>query len=453
MATHSAQQQRTMRRVAIGSFVGSLLEWYDFFLFGTASAVVFGPLFFPSDNPMAGTIAAFATFGIGFVMRPLGGIIFGHLGDKFGRKSSLIATLIIMGVGTAVIGFLPTYAQIGMAAPILLVICRLLQGLGIGGEYAGAALMTYEHAPEKRKGFWGSLPQAASPAGILLATAVFAIVSSFGTDFLMSWGWRIPFMLSIGLLFVGLFIRLAVSESPEFLRAAKEREQSDAAPKIPLIEVFRRHPKNLALAFGARIADAVSSNVINAFGIYYVSTHVGLSSQVGLYGMLIASGISLVAIPLYGALSDRIGRKKVYITGAVLGVVLAFPLFILFSTGQVWAAMLAFSLGYILVPTMMFSVQSVFFAELFGTDVRYTGVSLAYQLSSIVGGYVPTAATALLLVAGGEPWLVAGGLAVACLISAVCVFFAKDVANSRRRDDAVDQPVAGGLPREGAAAV
>lgn len=431
MSTQTQHNKSEIKKVTTASFIGALLEWYDFFIFGTAAAVVFAPLFYPGTDPTTGTIAAFATFGVGFVARPLGAIVFGHFGDRVGRKSVLVITLMIMGIGTFLIGCLPTYETAGIWAPIMLVVLRLAQGFGLGGEYAGAALMTIEHAPEGRKGFFGSIIQSAASGGILLATGVFALVSSFGEDFLLSWGWRLPFLVSIGLLIVGLFIRLSISESPEFAKARELQAAKQEQPKIPLFVIFRKYPKNLALAFGARLGETVSSNVVNAFGIYYVSTHIGLNSQVGLYGMLIASAIGLVAVPCIGALSDKVGRKKVYLFGAFAGVVLAFPLFLLFNTGQVWAVFLAFSLVYVLVPTTMFAVQSVFFSELFGTDVRYTGLSLATQVSAIVGGYVPTAATALLLVLGGDPWLVAGGFMLTCLVTAVCVFLASDV----RKDD------------------
>lgn len=427
----TTHKKSEIKKVTTASFIGALLEWFDFFIFGTASAVVFAPLFFPDVDPTVGTIAAFATFGVGFIARPLGAIVFGHFGDRVGRKSVLVITIMIMGMGTFLIGVLPTYETIGFWAPVLLVVLRLAQGFGLGGEYAGAALMTIEHAPENRKGFFGSIIQSAASGGILLATGVFALISSFGEEFLLTWGWRIPFLASILLLVIGLFIRLSISESPEFAKARELQAQRQEQPKIPLVEVFRKYPKNLALAFGARLGETVSSNIVNAFGIYYVSTHIGLSSQVGLYGMLIASAIGLVAVPCIGALSDKVGRKRVYLFGAISGVILAFPMFWLFNTGQVWAAFLAFSLVYVLVPTVMFSVQSVFFSELFGTDVRYTGLSLATQVSAIVGGYVPTVATALLLVLGGEPWLVAAGFVLTCLITAACVFFASDV----RKDD------------------
>ena len=432
-STGGPRRPSEIRRVAIASFVGALLEWYDFFLFGTAAALVFGPLFFPSENPTVGTLAAFAAFGVGFVARPLGGIIFGHYGDKFGRKTVLVITLMIMGVCTVLIGLLPSYETIGVAAPVLLVVLRLLQGIGIGGEYAGAALMTIEHAPEHQKGFWGSLPQAAASGGILMATGAFALVSLLPEEQFLSWGWRLPFLFSALLLVVGLVIRLTVSESPEFEKAVAAREQVKEEAKkesIPLVEVITKHPRNLLLALGARLGETVTSNTINAFGIYYVTTQIGLDRSIALDGMLIASALGLVAVPLLGWFSDKIGRRPIYITGALLGVVLAYPMFWLFGTGNPALVILGFAVVYVLVPTTMFSVQSVFFSELFGTKARFTGLSLAYQVSAIAGGYVPTVATFLLLANGGSPALVALVFAGVCVITAVCAWLASDVKST-----------------------
>ncbi|GAA2415631.1 MFS transporter [Actinomadura vinacea] len=405
-----------MRKVALGSFSGALMEWYDFFVFGTAAALVLGKLFFPGGNPTLATISAFATYGVGFLARPLGGIVFGHFGDRVGRKKTLIATLSIVGSCTFAIGLLPTYAQAGVWAPIMLVVLRLFQGFGLGGEYGGAALMTVEHAPPGRRGFWGSIPQAAASAGILLATGIFALVSRLPDDQLYSWGWRIPFLISALLLVIGLFIRSKVAETPEFERL--KREQSVAAR--PLIDVFRE-PRTVAMTFGARIGEAVSSNIGNAFAISYVSTQLAVAKSVPLNGMLVASGLGILATPLFGALTDRYGRRPIYLAGAAFIVVTAYPFFMMLNSKSeplIWLALIAM---YIFGPTLMFAGQATYFTELFGSNVRYTGLSLAYQGSAVVGGLTPLIAAALLASAGDSPWLVAGFVVVAGLITFWCV--------------------------------
>jgi len=409
-----------MRTIASASFAGALMEWYDFFLYGTASALVFGKLFFPSLSPAAGTAAAFATFGVGFVARPLGGIVFGHFGDRVGRKAMLIATVLIIGCGTFLIGVLPTYSTLGLWAPILLVSLRLLQGIGLGGEYAGAALLTIEHAPEQRRGMWGSIPQAASSAGILLGTGIFDAVSSLPQHAFLTWGWRIPFLLSAVLFVIGLVIRLRVTETPLFLQIQRERARDGAAKgPVPLAELLRRHPGNLVLAFGARLAETVSSNIFNAFAIAYIGTTLAMSKGSALNGILIGSALGVVACPLFGALADRIGRRTVYVLGAGFTTVFAFPFFLLLNSrapGLVWIAVV---LGYVFGPTLMFAPEATFFAEMFGTQTRYTGLSVAYQVSAIVGGFTPLIASALLSAGGNQPWLVSAFLAGIGLISAL----------------------------------
>ena len=409
--------QPKMTKVALGSFAGALMEWYDFFVFGTASALVLDKLFFPDGNPTLAKLSAFATFGVGFLARPLGGVLFGHLGDRAGRKKTLIITLSVVGTCTFAIGLLPTYHSAGFWAPLLLVLLRLGQGFGLGGEYGGAALMTVEHAPTHRRGLWGSVPQAAASTGIMLATGVFALVTRLPDAQLYSWGWRVPFLVSVVLLAVGLFIRSKVSETPEFERL--RREQSLA--RRPVVEVFRA-PGVLGRTFGARLAESISSNVGNAFAISYVSTQLAVQKSVPLNGMLVASALGIVATPVFGALTDRYGRRPVYLAGAAFVVVAAFPFFALLdskSEALIWLALIAM---YIFGPTLMFAGQSTYFTELFGSNVRYTGLSLAYQGSAVVGGLTPLIAASLLTWAGGRPWLVAGFLALAGLVTAWCVW-------------------------------
>ena len=413
-------QAMSMPKVAVASFAGALMEWYDFFIFGTASALVFGPLFFPSHDPLTGVMASFATFGVGFLARPLGGVVFGHLGDRVGRKATLVATLVIIGIGTFLIGVLPTYASAGVTAPILLVILRLLQGFGLGGEYGGAALLTIEHAPQGRRGFWGSLPQAAASAGILLATGVFSLVELLPHDALMSWGWRIPFLLSAVMLAVGLYIRLNTTETPDFERAKASADTSS----LPIVKLLRDHPRNVLLTLGARLAETTSSNIINAFGIVYVTTQLAMAKSVPLNGVLIASLIGIFMCPLFGTISDRLSRRTVYIAGAAFMALFAFPYFIMLNTHTVTTIWLAIIIAYNFGPTSMFAVQGTFFSELFGAGVRYTGLSIAYQVSAIIGGFTPLIAASLLKLGGGTPWLVAGflcAISILSLVSAVLV--------------------------------
>lgn len=420
-----------MRRVVIASFAGALLEWYDFFIFGTASGLVLGRLFFASADPLVDTTAAFATFGVGFLARPLGGIVFGHYGDRVGRKTTLVVTLLITGLSTFLIGVLPTFSQAGIAAPILLVALRLIQGFGLGGEYGGAALLTIESAPPARRGFLGSLPQTAASAGIMLATGVFALCNILiPEDQFLVWGWRVPFLFSILLLVVGMQIRLHVEETPDFRRARQAREaaarMAHKREALPIVELLMRHPTNTLLAFGARLAETVSSNVINAFGIAYVATQMGLGRDLPLGGMMIASAIGIVACPVFGWYSDRVGQRVVYLAGAAATAAVIFPFFGLLSTGHGTLIWIAFILAYNLGPTSMFAVQPTMFARMFGTRVRYTGLSFAYQFSAIIGGMTPLICVTLLRVGGGGPWLVAAYVAAISILSFVCVLMVRE---------------------------
>ncbi|RLV77589.1 hypothetical protein D3C57_104430 [Streptomyces rapamycinicus NRRL 5491] len=416
-ATPPVSQPPRMSKVAFGSFAGALIEWYDFFVFGTAAALVLGKLFFPGDNSTLATLSAFATYGVGFLARPLGGIVFGHFGDRVGRKKALITTLVIVGASTFAIGLLPTYETVGYLAPGLLVLLRLIQGFGLGGEYGGASLMTVEHAPPHRRGLWGSVPQAAASTGILLATGVFALVTRLPDEQLYAWGWRMPFLLSAVMTIVGLFIRAKITETPDFERLKK----TNTVARRPLADLMR-NPRPVILTFGARIAEAVSSNIGNAFAISYVAGHLAVDRTVPLNAMLVASALGIVATPLFGALTDIVGRRPVYLAGAAFVVLSAYPFFLLLdtrSTALIWTAMIAM---YIFGPTLMFAGQATFFTEMFGPNVRYTGLSVAYQGSAVLGGLTPLIAAALLTTAGDRPWLVAGFLVLCGLATTWCVY-------------------------------
>ena len=303
------EDKRNLRKVVAASFVGTTIEWYDFFLYGTAAALVFGDLFFPGSSPLIGTLSAFGTFAVGFAARPLGGVVFGHFGDRVGRKAMLVTSLLIMGLATFLIGCLPTHASIGVAAPILLVVLRFAQGIGVGGEWGGAVLMSVEHAPKGKRGFYGAFPQMGVPAGLLLSTVAFLTVQNATTeDQFMAWGWRIPFLISIVLVIVGLFIRMAVMESPAF-KAVKE---SGTESEKPLVELIRDHKRDVLTAMGMRIAENGTFYIFTVFVLAYGEDTLKLSKNTMLTGVIIAAAVGLFSVPFWGALSDRVGRRKLY---------------------------------------------------------------------------------------------------------------------------------------------
>ena len=391
--TNSPAPSPSIRMVALASFVGTTIEWYDFFLYGTAAALVFNRLFFPTFDPLTGTLAAFGTYAVGFIARPIGGIIIGHYGDKIGRKSMLVLTLLIMGVATFLIGLLPTYESIGPWAAVLLVLLRLVQGFGVGGEWGGAVLMAVEHAPPGRRGYYGSWPQMGVPAGLLMSTFVFAAFARLPEDQFLAWGWRVPFLLSFLLVGVGLLIRLRILETPAFAKMKERR----ADAMMPIVEVIRKYPKQVLLAAGARIAENGGFYIFSVFMLLYATQHAKVERSVALTGVMIAAAFDLVAIPFYGHLSDKIGRRPVYLFGAAMTGILAYPLFWLFDTGSTPLVWLGLVLVFTFAHAPMYGPQAAFLSELFGTRVRYTGASLGAQLASIVaGGLSPFIATALL---------------------------------------------------------
>ena len=392
--TESAAPASSVRPVMLASFVGTAIEWYDFFLYGTAAALVFSRLFFPNVDPLVGTLSSFATFAVGFGARPLGGIVFGHFGDRLGRKSMLIYSLLIMGVATFLIGLLPSYDSIGIWAPILLVVLRCAQGIGVGGEWGGAVLMAVEHAPQSQRGLSGAWPQMGVPAGLFLSTVSFGFMSSaLGEAEFLAWGWRIPFLLSAMLVGVGMFVRLRIVESPAFTRL----HQTGRTESRPLVVAVRDYRRPVLLAMGMRVAENGLFYIYTVFVLSYGPTALGLSRGTMLWGVTLTALAGLVAIPAFGALSDRVGRRPVYLFGAIFSLLYAAPFFWLLHTRSPVVVVLAIMAGVVLGHNAMYGPQAAYFSELFGASVRYSGASLAYQLASVAaGGLAPFIATALL---------------------------------------------------------
>ena len=424
--------KRELRTVVAASIIGTTVEWYDFFLFGTAAGIIFNKLFFPSDNPLVGTLLAFATFAVGFAARPIGGLIFGHIGDKVGRKKTLVATMLIMGGATACMGLLPTYGSIGIAAPILLIILRIAQGVAIGGEWGGAVLMAVEYAPPGKRGLYGSLPQVGLAIGLLLGTGVFAGLSAAMSDeAFTAWGWRVAFLISIVLVLLGLFIRLKVMETPAF----RKLEQNEAKATVPAKELFqsKRLRRNIFMGMGSRWAEGVAFNTWAVFSIAYGAETLGLDKQTMLLPVMAAAATMIFFIPFFGRMADRFDRRRLYTTGVILLAVLTYPSFLLIGTGNplVIGATLVIVLG--VVYPCVYGPQSSFYAELFPTQVRYTGISFVYQFSGVLAsGMTPLILTYLLGVADNGFGLILAYVVVVSVISAICSL------SIRRRDMADD---------------
>ncbi len=385
-------ERTSVRQVVTASLVGTTIEWYDFFIYGTAAALIFNQLFFPGSEPLAGTLLAFGTYAVGFAARPLGGIFCGHFGDKIGRKSMLVMTLIVMGLATFAIGLLPTYASIGVWAPLLLVALRFLQGFAVGGEWGGATLMAVEYAPPGRRGFYGAWPGMGIPAGLVLATAVFSIFQMLPEEQFLAWGWRAPFLISIVLVAVGLFIRLKIFETPAFEQARESGEVSN----LPIVDVLQNYWRSILITMGAFFLLNGGFYIAITFMLTYGTQTVGVESSTMLTGVLIAACVQIVAIGFFGALSDRVGRRPVYLGGAIFLGLFSFPLFWMVNTGNAVVIWLALTIAVASLGAM-YGPMGAFFSELFDTRVRYSGASLGYQLASVfAGGLAPFIGVALL---------------------------------------------------------
>ncbi|GHO97900.1 MFS transporter [Reticulibacter mediterranei] len=408
-------------QVATASLIGTSIEWYDFFIFGTGAALVFPKLFFPTLSPISGQLASFLVFWVGFLGRPLGGIIFGHYGDRIGRKRMLVLTILLMGLGTFLIGALPSYATIGVLAPILLIVLRLCQGIAVGGEWGGAVLMATEHAPAHRRGFFGSWPQIGVPVGVILSSLIFnAVIAWFPGEGLLNIGWRIPFLASIILVAVGLFIRMRITETPDF-EQLKENQEIDP---VPVISVIRHNWKTVLLAAGSFFVSNGSFYIFITFLVSYATGILHVPASYVLNATLIGSVISLAVLPLAGAWTDRVGRLPVYLGGAVMMALVAFPLFWLVDMKSPLTIILGACLGQVAL-SLMYGPQAAFFSELFGANVRYSGASLGYQAASVLaGGLAPTIATTLLLWSGNASWTIALYIIVMSAITFVSVYLA-----------------------------
>ena len=414
-----------IRKVALASFVGSALEWYDFFIFGAAAALVFNTLFFPSVNATTGVIASFATFAVGFVARPIGGIVFGHYGDRLGRKTMLVLSLTMMGGVTFLIGLLPTYGQVGLLAPVLLTTLRFVQGFAVGGEWGGASLMVVEHAPRERRGFYGSWPQMGIPAALLLSSGVMATVTHLTTtEQLAAWGWRIPFLLSGLLLVVGIVIRRRLSESPSFRRL----QAAGAKQTMPIATVMAQKKRITGLLVVAQAGENASFHVFSVYALLYLTSVVHVERGTALNALMIAAVCCLVAQPIFGSLSDRVGRKAIYAGGTAFIAVFMIPFMLMIGTGSTALITLAMVLGLVFGQATTQATQPSLFAEQYETAIRYSGVSVAYQFATVIwSGPTPLIAAALWAWSGSW-WPLAGYITIASVLSVLCALLLREAA-------------------------
>ena len=436
-------QQKNLRRVVISSILGAVIEWYDFFLYGVVAGLFFNQLFFPDFDPRIGTMLAFATFAVGFVARPLGGVIFGHFGDKIGRKKVLILTLEIMGIATVAIGLIPSYATIGIWAPVLLILCRLAQGIGLGGEWGGAVLMSFESAPAHKRAFYASLPQIGMSVGLLLASGVIGLASMLLTDeAFLNWGWRMAFILSAILLIVGSYMRKTVQETKDFSEAKAKLPEA----KYPLLDAFKRYPKMMLACMGARFINGVSFNVFGVYSLTFLTQNHGIDRTHALWAVMISSVVMSVFIPVWGHVADRIGKAKVYgICALILGFA-SFPAFWVIENhaDSFFLVCLAIGLPFGILHSAVFGTMASLFSESFDPSVRYSGISFVYQFTAIfASGLTPLFATVLTGWADGEPWYLCAYFAIVGVLSASCTLWMRRMSRDSRKPSrsAGEEPV------------
>ena len=418
----AAEPPETSLAVVVGSsMIGTTIEFYDFFIYGTAAALVFPQLFFPTLSPIYGLMAAYATLAIPFTTRPIGAVLFGHYGDKYGRKKMLILALLVMGLSTFAMGLVPGYATVGFWAPVIVILLRLLQGFALGGEWGGAAAMVIEYAPANRRGFYGTFVQLGNVVGLFTSALVFAVIPRSS---LLAGGWRIPFLISIVVLAVGLYIRNHINETPVF----RELARKGARRAVPIMDVLRNGKKAVLLAMGVRTGEIILGWLVIGFLLSYATRNLGYNSTQVLYVILTASVVDMISVPLAGYLSDHIGRRPVFLIGACVAAVMAFPMFWLTDTGSYPLFVCAVAFTFAFGNGVMFAVEPAFFSEAFPTGVRYTGISLGFQFANIIGGLTPLIGTWLLTQSGGKSWIISLFLLVGCMITIGCVLSMRERA-------------------------
>ena len=415
---------RKNKKVLVASLTGSAIEWFDYFLYGTAAALVFNKIFFPMVDPVIGLILSYLSFSLTFFIRPIGGVLFAHIGDRIGRKKTLVLTLSLMGGATVMIGLLPTYDQIGLWAPALLILMRIIQGMGIGGEWGGALLLAYEYAPEKRKGFFGSIPQAGVTIGMLMATFIVSLMTLFSEEDFLSWGWRIPFLLSSVLVLLGLWIRKDIDETPEF----KKVKAAGQVAKAPLRDTLKYHWREVLIAAGLKVVETAPFYIFSTFVVSYATTTLTYQKSQALEAVTLGALVATIMIPLMGLLSDKVGRQRMYAVSVfVLGLFIV-PWFMLLNTGTTWGIVLATVIAFGVLWAPVTAVLGTLCSEIFSANVRYTGITLGYQLgAALAGGTAPLIATGLLAKYNGDWVPVAWYLAVTVVISLIAIFCASRV--------------------------